>query len=50
MSQVESRDSSVPLWWILVFLVLALGLGAYAINVVGGSLVTPPPGLLPVLV
>ena len=31
-------DNSVPLWWILVFLLLTLGGGAYVVRAVGGSL------------
>lgn len=37
MSQAES--GSVPIWWILAFVVVALGLGAWAVVSVGGSLV-----------
>ena len=45
MSQAES--SSVPLWWVLAFVVLALGLGALAVVSSGGSLVAPGAALLP---
>jgi hypothetical protein len=38
MSQAE--NGSVPLWWILVFLVITLGAGAYVVTSVGGSLIT----------
>ncbi|ESS09084.1 MAG: hypothetical protein A07HN63_01294 [uncultured archaeon A07HN63] len=31
-------DGSVPLWWILVFLLLALGGSMAAINAMGGSI------------
>jgi hypothetical protein len=34
-----AESNAVPLWWILVFLVLALGLGAFAVSTVGGSLI-----------
>ncbi|WP_262342849.1 hypothetical protein [Haloplanus rubicundus] len=34
-----AESNAVPLWWILVFLVLALGLGALAVSTVGGSLI-----------
>jgi hypothetical protein len=34
-----AESNAVPLWWILVFLVLALGLGAFAVSSVGGSLI-----------
>jgi predicted secreted protein len=33
------ESNSVPTWWILLFLVLALGLGALAVSAVGGSLI-----------
>jgi len=33
------ESNAVPLWWILVFLVLALGIGAYTVSAVGGSLI-----------
>ncbi|QLG63519.1 hypothetical protein [Halorarum salinum] len=44
MSQAENGDvraenGDVPLWWILTFLLLALGLGAYAVTSSGGSLI-----------
>ncbi|WP_200862284.1 hypothetical protein [Candidatus Halobonum tyrrellensis] len=45
MSQAES--SSVPLWWILVFVVLALGLGALAVVSSGGSLIAPAEAIFP---
>lgn len=35
-----TEPNAVPLWWILVFLALALGLGALAVSTVGGSLIT----------
>lgn len=35
-----AEDDTVPLWWVLVFLLLALGLGALAVSAVGGSLVS----------
>ncbi|WP_435067389.1 hypothetical protein [Haloplanus sp. C73] len=34
-----AESNAVPLWWILAFLVLALGLGALTVAAVGGSLV-----------
>ncbi|GAA0209929.1 MULTISPECIES: hypothetical protein [Halobaculum] len=37
----EAGNDSVPIWWILVFIVLALGLGAIAVLSVGGSLIDP---------
>lgn len=33
-------NDSVPVWWVVVFLALALGVGAYAVLAVGGSLLT----------
>ena len=39
-----AENDSVPLSWILIFLLLALGLGAAGIQFVGGSLI----GFLPV--
>jgi len=33
------ESNSIPLWWVLLFLVLALGLGAFAVSTVGGSLI-----------
>ncbi|WP_277553676.1 hypothetical protein [Halobaculum limi] len=45
----QAGNESVPVWWILVFIVLALGLGAVAVLSVGGSLITPAGTLLPTL-
>ncbi|MEZ3144883.1 hypothetical protein [Halobaculum sp. MBLA0143] len=45
---MSDADDGVPLWWILVFLLLTLGGGAYAVTAVGGSLVSSPALLLPV--
>ncbi|WP_299335745.1 hypothetical protein [Haloplanus sp.] len=33
------ESNSVPLWWVLLFLVLALGIGALVVSAVGGSLI-----------
>jgi hypothetical protein len=33
-------DSSVSLWWVLLFVLLALGVAAGAILFVGGDLIT----------
>ncbi|MFB6166044.1 MAG: hypothetical protein ABEJ31_12860 [Haloarculaceae archaeon] len=38
MATEESTDESIPLSWILIFLLLALGLGAAAVQAVGGSI------------
>jgi hypothetical protein len=35
---MSDTDDGVPLWWILVFLLLTLGGGAYVVRAVGGSL------------
>jgi hypothetical protein len=35
----SSSDSGVPLWWVVLFVVLALGAGAATVLAVGGSLV-----------
>jgi len=43
----QAGNDSVPLWWVLVFIVLALGLGAVAVLAVGGSLITPAGAVLP---
>jgi hypothetical protein len=32
-------SNSIPLWWVLLFLVLSLGIGALAVSAVGGSLI-----------
>ncbi|MFC6990143.1 hypothetical protein ACFQJD_18180 [Haloplanus sp. GCM10025708] len=34
-----ANTNTVPFWWIVLFLLLALGAGAYAVQAVGGSLV-----------
>lgn len=42
----EDVDSRVPLSWIVVFLLLAFGLGAAAVFMAGGQLVNPAGFLL----
>jgi len=37
-----AADGSVPFWWIVVFLLLALGAGVGAISAVGGSILLGP--------
>jgi hypothetical protein len=37
-----AADNSVPLSWILLFLVLALGIGVGAVYFVGGNLISQP--------
>jgi hypothetical protein len=34
-----TESNAIPTWWILLFLLLALGAGAYAVSAIGGSLV-----------
>ncbi|MFB6138134.1 MAG: hypothetical protein ABEJ42_07350 [Halobacteriaceae archaeon] len=41
MSTVENVNQSVPLWWILVFAAVTLGVAALAVLAVGGYLVAP---------
>jgi len=41
-----AKNGSVPLSWIVVFVLLALGAGIGAIYLVGGSIFTAVPGLL----
>jgi hypothetical protein len=38
-------DSSVPFWWILLFVLLTLGAGAGAVLFVGGQLVSVAVGI-----
>ncbi|WP_191967090.1 MULTISPECIES: hypothetical protein [Haloferax] len=40
---VESE--SVPFWWVLLFILLALGSGAAVVLAVGGSLISAMAGL-----
>jgi hypothetical protein len=35
----DTDDSSIPLSWIIIFLLLTLGLGAAAVLFVGGDLI-----------
>lgn len=35
-------DSSISFWWILLFVILALGVAAGAVLFVGGDLIAPP--------
>ncbi|MFC7081807.1 hypothetical protein [Halorussus caseinilyticus] len=41
-------DSSVSLWWVLLFVLLTLAVAAGAILFIGGNLVVPPGFVLPV--
>ena len=41
-----AETNSVPLWWILVFLLLALGAGVLAVVGTGGDLVQAPSGVV----
>jgi hypothetical protein len=36
---MAEKDSSVPFWWLVLFLLLALGAGVATVLAVGGSLV-----------
>lgn len=44
---MAESSSSVPFWWIVLFVVLALGAGALAISSVGGSLISSPSVVVP---
>lgn len=35
-------DNSVSFWWIVLFVLLTLAVGAAAVLFVGGDLITPP--------
>ena len=39
MADPDDVDSSIPLSWIVIFLLLALGLGAAGVLAVGGDLI-----------
>ncbi len=41
-----AENSSVPFWWIVVFVLLAVGAGIGSIYLVGGELFVALPGLL----
>ena len=41
-----AENSSVPFWWIVVFVLLTLGAGVGSIYLVGGSLFTALPGVV----
>lgn len=41
-----AENGSVPFWWIVVFVLLALGAGIGAISLVGGSIFIAVPVLL----
>ncbi|SDQ82937.1 hypothetical protein [Halopelagius longus] len=45
---MAESNSGVPFWWIVLFVLLALGAGALAVTTVGGSLVSSPEFLMPV--
>ena len=47
---MADSSTNVPFWWILLFVLLALGAGAAIVLAVGGSLVSSGTGvLLPLL-
>ncbi|WP_275897440.1 hypothetical protein [Halorussus sp. MSC15.2] len=41
-------DSSVSLWWVLLFVLLTLAVAAGAVLFVGGNLLVPPEFVVPV--
>jgi ABC-type multidrug transport system permease subunit len=41
-----AENGSVPFWWIVLFVLLALGAGLGSVFLVGGSIFTALPGLL----
>jgi hypothetical protein len=43
---MAESSSGVPFWWIVLFVLLALGAGALTVIAVGGSLVEQPAGVL----
>ena len=44
-----AEANSVSFWWIVMFLILALGIGAVAVYAVGGTLIQSGGVLLPPL-
>lgn len=46
---MADTSTNVPFWWVLLFVVLALGAGAAIVVALGGSLISSPGVLLPVL-
>lgn len=40
-------DTSISIWWILLFILLTLAVAAGAVLFVGGSLVTPAQFIVP---
>ncbi|SFR34582.1 hypothetical protein [Halogeometricum limi] len=43
---MKDTSSNVPFWWVLLFIVLALGAGAAIVFAVGGSLISAGAGAL----
>jgi hypothetical protein len=39
MADADTESDGIPLWWVVLFIVLALGAGAATVIAVGGSLV-----------
>jgi len=39
-------NDSVPFWWIVAFVLLALGAGIGSVYLIGGSILAAVPGLL----
>ncbi|MFD1632654.1 hypothetical protein ACOZ4L_07655 [Haloplanus ruber] len=34
-----AESNTIPFWWVLLFLLLSLGIGALAVSSIGGSLI-----------
>ncbi|WP_199710243.1 hypothetical protein [Halosegnis longus] len=48
MPDPDNVDTSIPLSWIVIFLLLALGLGAAAVQFAGGTLINSGGFVLPI--
>lgn len=46
---MADTSTNVPFWWVLLFVVLALGAGAAIVVALGGSLISSQSVLLPLL-
>ncbi|MFB6252501.1 MAG: hypothetical protein ABEI27_12605 [Halobellus sp.] len=46
---MADKNPGVPFWWVVVFLLLALGAGAATVFAVGGSLLPSTVGPIPPL-
>ncbi|WP_164974727.1 hypothetical protein [Halegenticoccus tardaugens] len=45
---MANDDTAIPFWWIVLFLLLALGFGVATLYAVGGSIIDPTAVALPV--